>query len=632
MCGIYGIINYRENGNDIRDLRLMGDVLLHRGPDDRGDYQDDTVLLGHNRLSIIDLSPSGRQPMSNEDGTIWITYNGEIYNFKKLQSNLKRYHVFKSKTDTEVIIHAYEEYGENLWNMLEGMFAFCLWDSRCQTVYMVRDHYGIKPLYYSFMNESLIFSSQIKGILSLRNFDISYNYQSLSNYFSLFYIPGPETVVKNIEQLQAGCFLKYESGASQLIRYHKLNFNINNDYSENQLIEEIPEKIHASVKSSLVSDVPVGLLLSGGIDSNILLTEMSDLYTDKMMTFTLGVEESSYDESNFVKDRLKDFNCEHHINMLHYEDFDNQLTDITCAVDCLNANPGLIMISQFLKLASQYSKVSIMGSGGDELFAGYPTYKADHYLKYFKLFPPYFRNFLLRIFANLPVSYRKYSFDYVLKKFLEGSMYNQEKAHYWWRTIFSDDEKKNLFDADLLKDENIIIDSSYKYSERFNEIDSSFENKALYSDFYLFLGDNALTLADHLSMHYSLEVRPPMLDQNFVDYVLTIPYYFKYNGKTTKYLLKKAYENRLSKELIARKKHGVVAPLGLLFKKKLKSYIQDQLSADNVKRMPFINTNYVHKVLEDHFDGCQDNGYKIWCLLCLSKWNDMFYRDYSKLN
>ncbi|MDP3014200.1 MAG: hypothetical protein Q8M92_08175, partial [Candidatus Subteraquimicrobiales bacterium] len=253
MCGIYGIYNYKQNSFAPDDLASMGDVLHQRGPDDRGSFMDETVMLGHNRLSIIDLSPNGRQPMSNEDNSIWITFNGEIYNYSELRDSLKQNHQFRSKTDTEVIIHCYEEMGEDLWNRLEGMFAFCLWDRRKRTFYLVRDHYGIKPLYYVLHSDSLIFASQIKGILSIKSFTPYYNYQAISNFLSYFYIPGPETILKDVMHLPPGCFLKKTVDNTTITHFNRLNFNINPALTEESLKDGIQNKVREAVRKSIVA-------------------------------------------------------------------------------------------------------------------------------------------------------------------------------------------------------------------------------------------------------------------------------------------------------------------------------------------------------------------------------------------
>ena len=604
----------------------MEGVLRNRGPDDKGTYIDDKVMLGHNRLSIIDLSSDGQQPMSNEDGSIWISFNGEIYNYKELEKNLKGSHAFRSKTDTEVIIHAYEEMGETLWDKLEGMFAFGLWDTRNKVFYLVRDHYGIKPLYYSKLNGSILFASQMKGIFSLNSFDMSYDFQSLSNYFSYFYIPGPETLVNGIVQLPAGCFLKVTGEDSKTTRYDKLRFSVNNDIGEGKLLNELIKNVQDCVQKSLISDVPVGLLLSGGIDSNILLAEMSNAYDGKISTFTLSVDESSYNEEAFAKEIAEIYNSKHYEESLLYENFDEQLTEIVQAVDCLNANPGLLMKYQFIKMASKHVKVALIGSGGDELFAGYPTYKADAYLPYIQKIPLSIRKAFLQVMEYFPVSYKKYSFNYFVMKFIEGSFYNREKAHYWWRTIFTDDEKIKLLNRDILEDENVKIDASYKYIDRFREIDGCFDNRALYSDFYLFLGDNDLVLSDHLGMHFSLELRPPLLEQSFVGYASTIPYRYKLKSNITKYILRKASRHWLPEKIANRKKHGVIAPLGIIFKNELKSYVREVLSIDNLRDIEILNSNYVQTILSDHFVGKRDNGFKIWALLCFVRWNDIFIK------
>ena len=630
MCGIYGILDYKNANLELRDLEKMGEAIKMRGPDDTGYYQDEKILLGHNRLSIIDLTRNGRQPLSNEDGSIWISFNGEIYNYLDIKSKLRQKHKFLSETDSEVIIHAYEEFGESLWERLEGMFALALWDIKKGFFYLVRDHFGIKPIFYTYSNHSFAFASQIKAILSLKNFKIEYDHQSLANYLSYFYIPGPETLIKNVHHLSPGHYIKYSNNSFDICQYYRLTTDLNWNFKENQLREAIPALIGDCVKSSMVSDVPIGLLLSGGMDSNILLSEMTRHYSQPIQTFTLKFDEPSYDEGSFAKMSSDKFKTVHYSETFNCENFDFMLSDIVSGMDCLNANPGLIMVYQFLRLASKNCKVALMGNGGDELFAGYATYNANNYLKFLKKFPEFLRRGLLGVTEFIPVNYNKYSTSYILKKFIEGSFFGPEKAHFYWRSIFNEYEKKLLMDPSIYSQEKIEMDASYKYLEKFNEAEGSFNDKALYADFKLFLGENGLIMADHLSMHFSMEVRPPLLVQKFVEFVFSIPFELKYFKGKSKSLLREAYKGRLPQKILNMKKHGTVCPLGLMFKTSLKSYVEEELGNSFSEKLPFFNSVYIKKIKDDHFLGKNDNGFKIWSLLCLGKWHQVFYDKRTK--
>ncbi len=620
MCGIYGIVNYKKNGYTTTDLKKMGDVLKNRGPDDRGQYEDDMVILGHNRLSILDLSPMGHQPMSNLSQDIWITFNGEIYNYQELKKQLSKKYTFKSSSDTEVVIYAYQEYGEKAWTLFEGMFAFGLWDKRNNKFFLVRDHYGIKPLYYSYLNGSLIFASQLKAILETNKFPRNYNKQSVSNYFSYFYVPGPETIIDQINQVEPAQSICFKDNNLQFTKYYNPSFQAIEKNNEEEIIYKTPIQLSKAVEKSLVSDVPVGLLLSGGMDSNSILCEMSKLVSYKIKSYTLGVKDKSHDEGIFAKSSAKYWKTEHYLKDLDVSNIESQLNTIVEAVDCLNANPGILMMLQYFQLASTKSKVVLIGSGADELLAGYKTYVADIYYKWAKIIPAKFLKGISKAVAYLPVKHTKYSFDYVAKKFFEGIMFDPIKAHYWWRTIFTDDEKKKLLNINYFQ--NVNLDSSYKYREIMNAINASFEDKAMYADFNLFLIDNALVLADHLSMHYSLEARPPFLYQRLVEFFQNIPYSLKLKNKQTKYILRKAYKSLLDPKTIGRKKLGVVAPLGLLINNEWKEYTKAVLA--KAHKLNFINQNYIDELLEEHVKFKKDNGFKIWTIICLIKWHERY--------
>jgi len=628
MCGIYGFVNFSGLPFARSTLGKMGASLERRGPDGQGEYFSDVAALGHNRLAVIDLSNAGHQPMTNEDGSVWITFNGVIYNHRELRAELEQKHDFKSNSDTEVIIHGYEEYGEDLWRRLHGMFAFALWDENQRLVYLVRDQFSIKPLFYSLNNGTLIFASQIKGITSIPEFEIAYSPQGIGNFLSYFYVPGPETALENINQLEAGHYLKFSSNGEKIVRYHQIAVDPQPHFDEPALIRDIPLRLADAVKKSLVSDVPVGLLLSGGIDSSALLTEMVKETGEPVRTFTLGFgdDAGSYDESKFASEMSDQYGCESHQTTFTSETFADQIGDIVTACDSFNANPGLHAIYEYMKLAGENSKVVFMGSGADEMFAGYSTYKANKYLPIVQKLPVALRKLFLSVARGLPVGYEKYSWDYLAKKFFEGSVYPPEVAHYWWRTIFTHDEKSGLLDEDWVSTMEHGLDSSYKYLQQFEAVDGSFEDRALYADFRLFLEDNALLAADHLAMHFSLETRSPFLHQEFVEFAFQIPYQYKLKGGTTKYILRKAFAQSLPESTVKRKKLGVVAPLGQLFRYQLKEFVMDTLSGVNISSIPFLRPAAVEQVLGDHFSGRADNGYKIWCLIYLVTWDAQFRR------
>jgi len=563
--------------------------------------------------------------MSNAGGSVWVTFNGAIYNHLELRRDLEPKYRFASNSDTEVLIHGYEEYGEDLWPKLQGMFAFALWDKRQERFFLVRDHFGIKPLYYALHNDRLIFASQIKGILAAPDFDVAYDPEGISNFFSHFFVPGPETGVQHIRLLEGGYYLRFDRQGADVHQYYRLHPNPDYSLTQDDLMQQLPMAASEAIRKSQISDVPVGVLLSSGIDSSILFKEMESAGGPPLNTYTLGFEDgSSYDESADVGDITKNTNSRNHVSKFSTNDFENQVRDVVSACDSFNANPGLLAIYQYMRVAGSHGKVAMVGSGPDELFAGYKTYLANQYHRSIQLVPRAVRTMMLKATRGLPVGYGKYSWDYLLRKFLEGSLHGAEKAHYWWRTIFTDAEKQRLFTDDFIAALDHDVDSSYKYLERFSEVEGSFDDRALYGDFKLFLGDNALVAADHLAMHFSLETRPPFLHQEFVEFAMRIPFHFKLRGRETKHILRQAFADKLPPQTAKRQKQGVVAPMGELFRGPLKEYAGDTINSDVMSGLPFFRPGALGEVVDDHMAGRSDNGFKIWCLIYLAEWHRQF--------
>lgn len=630
MCGINGIFIKDQASKYIAEIHRMNEVLRHRGPDDEGVYQDQDILLGHRRLSIIDLSKNATQPMSNEDKTIWIVFNGEIYNFQSLrQELLNRGHLFHSRADTEVLIHGYEEWGTGLFNKLDGMFAFGLWDKKEKRLLLVRDGCGIKPLFYFFDGRRLIFSSEIKGILATNLVERKIHPQSLSNYLSLFYVPNPDTIIENIRQVPPGSFIAFSIDAEPTgIKFWDLNTVDRSKQaftSETQLYHQLREEASIAIKSALVSDVPISLLLSSGLDSSIILNELKHLGHSDIETITVGFQEDSYDESKVARRFAHDSGFKNTSFFMDELEVARLLEQIVYHLDMLNGNPCIFAEYFCYERAARRAKVTLLGSGNDELFAGYSTYLADRFRAYYGMFPLFIRKWGAFLAQYLPVSEKQYSFDYVAQKFTEGSLFQKAKSHYWWRTIFSDSEKQALFKDDFLQDHSIMIDSFYTHKKYYAQTQDmfSFEEQSLYTDFYLFLIDNANMKGDQLSMAFSLESRPPFLTKRFVEFAFSVPYQFKLQGRTTKYCLRKGYAQILPEYILQRKKQGLISPLGFLFKKeKMKAFLYDYLLSASLSE--FFNSDYINYLLNRQIQGIQNNSYKLFVLLVFAIWKKHF--------
>ncbi len=629
MCGINGIF-IKDRAFDYRtNVQRMNEVIRHRGPDGEGFYQDQHIVLGHRRLAIIDLSDRAAQPMSNETQTVWVVFNGEIYNFQDLRRQLEsKGHTFLSQSDTETLVHGYEEWGEQLFLKLEGMFAIGLWDTRAKRLLLGRDGCGIKPLFYCWNGRELVFSSEIKGILASGLVKRTLHPQSLSHYLSLFYVPNPETIIQGVKQVAPGSYVSISVGSSLSVTTfwdlkdamaHPAHIT-----SETQLYEQLREEISLTVKNALISDVPISLLLSSGIDSSILLHELKQLHHADIETVTIGFTEDSYDERHIAQRYARESGFENTSFLMDELHVANSLERIVYHLDTLNGNPCMFAEYFCYEKAAQKGKVTLLGSGNDELFAGYPTYLADRFRRVYGLLPGAIKRAGVRVAHALPARERLYAFDYVAQKFTEGSLFPRAKSHYWWRTIFSDDEKRALFKPDFLSGHPLSLDAFPTHDRYYSRVQDmlSFENQSLYTDFYLFLIDNANTKIDQLSMAFSLEARPPFLTKRFVEFVASIPYRYKLRGKHTKYCLRKSYQNILPAYILRKKKQGLVSPLNFLFSETFKPFFCDYVCSQSLEE--FFNRHYIETLLQRHVQGQQNNSYKLFALLVFAIWKKHF--------
>jgi asparagine synthase (glutamine-hydrolysing) len=531
MCGIAGIINNSSYYIEQGVLEAMTEALSHRGPDAHGTRILSSggvcVGLGHRRLSIIDLSAAGHQPMANEDGTVWITYNGEVYNFPELREDLAaRGHVFSSHTDTETIIHGYEEYGEGLFDMLNGMFAFALWDCRKDRLYLVRDRYGKKPLYYGTAGDDFVFASELKSIMGHPSCSREIDPENLSRYLLHEYVPAPHSILKDIHKLLPGHYLCWEDGRLRTGAYWRISFDEKGEAPGiRQAEEEVLSLLKQSVKRRLVSDVPLGVFLSGGIDSSAIVALMSEILPpDRIKTFCIGFDDPSFDESAPARTIASLFGTDHHEQILTASKMPELLPEVWDFLDEPLADASIIPTYLLSKFSRQTVTVALGGDGGDELFAGYDPFVAHRLAGLYDWVPRFIHSGVVVPLAGmLPVSLDNMSFDFRVKHFLKGIPYPPAIRNQVWLGSFSREEQQGIF--------NQGVRACIKGFDPYRDIEESERGMAfrdrmdeivyLYSRFYL--ADDILTKVDRASMATSLEVRAPFLDRDFAEYVNSCP-------------------------------------------------------------------------------------------------------------
>ena len=634
MCGICGKINI--NNREVVDARLihkMTEVLKHRGPDDEGIYINGNVGIGHRRLSIIDLSKDARQPMSNEDKSIWIVCNGEIYNFQELRKVLeKKGHIFCSRSDTEVIIHLYEELGTDCVEKLRGMFAFCIWDEKRKRLFLARDRIGQKPLNYAIKNGNIIFASEIKSILQDPEISREVDINALDSYLTYQYVPAPETMFSGINKLPPAHSLVWENGKIKIERYWNLNFQNKINMAEDEFCQRILDLLTEATKIRLVSDVPLGVFLSGGIDSSAIVGLTSKLSSRPVKTFSIGFEEHTFNELKYARKIAKIFATDHHEYIVKPEALDI-LPKIIWHFNEPFADSSCIPTYYLSKMTRQEVTVALNGDGGDETFAGYERYVANKIANIYYLMPQSIRkNLVSFITAVLPESTRRNDFIKRFKKFAKANDSSRERRYARWMSIFDDDLKSNLY-SEKLKNRLKGIDSwnylldVYRQSDANNFIDAT-----LFVDTMTYLPGDLLVKIDISSMANSLEARSPFLDHKLMEFAASIPSNLKLKGWTTKYLLKKALTNVLPKDILNRRKAGFGVPIGTWFRQELKDYAYDILLSEKSLKRGYFKKDAIKRILDEHTKGKIDQGARIWSLINFELWHQMFIDNYSLQN
>jgi asparagine synthase (glutamine-hydrolysing) len=634
MCGIVGFLTSKSiDIPEYEILRKMRDILIHRGPDDTGEYiwpldeKGPFVFLGHRRLSIIDLS-GGHQPLSNEDGTVWVIFNGEIYNFKELREELKgRGHQFRTHSDTEVIAHAYEEYKENCFRYLNGMFAIAIWDEKGNRLVLARDRLGKKPLYYSSINGTFLFASELKAIMLYPAFPRRVDPFSLMKYLFFEFIPCPHTIFKDARKIPAASYLIWDKKRIAVKQYWSPfdSQKGEKDLSEAEAELRMMELLKESVKRRLISDVPLGVFLSGGIDSSAITALAQKEVPGRIKTFSIGFEDPSFDESKYASLASKYIGTEHHEQIMTPSDLLSIVPNLPDILDEPMADASILPTYLLSKFTRGNVTVALGGDGGDELFAGYPTYLAhklaDQYGRYLKFLHP-----TLSFFGNLlPVSDDNISFDFKIKKFLSGIGYPEGIRNSVWLGSFPFLEIEEVLSPDIhtqlrrdqLFEEISIYEGEYPYDDRITKLQ--------YLDLKLYLQESILVKVDRASMACSLEVRAPFLDHRLVEFVMGLPSKLKLRGFTSKYILKNAMKNWLPDEVIKRPKKGFGVPIAKWVKGPLKELFEDLLSFDRIKREGLLNPEYVSTLLQDHLVSKKDNRKQLWTLLVWELWLNHYH-------
>ncbi len=619
MCGICGF-----NWNDKALAGKMAAEITHRGPDQEGIFCCDEMSLAFRRLSIIDLSENGSQPMANEDDSIYLVFNGEIYNFQELRAELlQKGHRFKSKTDSEVILHAYEEYGEECVDRLRGMFAFALYDRPKKKLLLVRDRIGIKPLYYTFGDGRLVFASEIKSILQVPQVERTVNYQALYDYLGFEFVPAPETMFAGINKLEAGHLLVFENGAVQVRQYWDLNFQTAGPRpSFEGAVEQLRQHLDTAVKSHLISDVPLGVFLSGGLDSSCLVALMRRHISGPLKTFTIGYKDKSYSELDYADIVARHCETDHQVLMLDALNADyveKTLWHLDEPMTDLSTVPLYLLCKQ----AREQVTVCLSGEGADESFAGYDRFKASRMDRYFSLIPaPIRRQVIGRMIGMLPDQPQKKGAINMLKRFVEGANLDPEGKHLRWQYFLNKTLENRLFQQSF-KDQ-ISMDPFRlirELSSRCNADDQV--NREIYLDMRFMMTDSVLMKVDRMSMASSLEIRVPLLDHVLVEYLASLPGSWKLNGMTTKYIFRKAIKGLLPDSIVNRGKQGYSLPVKHLLRGELKQYMIERLHDSKVLQET-MDQSYIDRLIEEHCSGRQNHNHVLWALLNVAIWHDRF--------
>lgn len=620
MCGICGF-----NWNDEKLIKKMTFKINHRGPDANGVKTFSDFSMGNARLSILDLSDRGNQPMSSRGGKLWIVYNGEVYNFPEIKEELLlKGYKFESHTDTEVVLKSYEEFGVKCLEKFNGMFAIAIWDDEKKELFLARDRIGIKPLYYYYKDGKLIFGSEIKSILEAECVKKEVNLQSMYYYLGYEFVPAPDTMFRNIYKLRQGHYAVFKNGNLNIDKYWDLKFT-HEISDEEEAADRIFNALEKSVKRRLISDVPLGVFLSGGLDSSTVTGFVSRLYNKKVQTFTIGYKDRTFSELPYAKIVSDYFNTEPNILMIDPvspEDIEKSLYYLDEPMTDLSTIPFYLISCK----AREKVKVCLSGEGGDEMFMGYDRFKAARMNRCYNILPSFIRRKVLSpLILKLPDQPQKKGAINILKRFIEGTLYPEDAGAMRWQYFLNPSIEQNIFKKSVR--DNISFnpfDPIYFFSKNCNSASSV--DKDIFVDIKLTMADSVLMKIDKMSMATSLEVRVPFLDYELAELCASIPASLKLKGMTTKYILRKTLKKYkfLPDSIIYRGKQGYSLPVKNWLREELKQYMTDLFKSSPIIKENFDNS-YISNLIEEHSQLKHNHNHILWALINLGLWYKKFF-------
>ncbi|HKP48090.1 MAG TPA: asparagine synthase (glutamine-hydrolyzing) [Pyrinomonadaceae bacterium] len=629
MCGITGWANLDSRTPPLDGgealLHAMCERMVHRGPDGEGLLVSAGVGLGLRRLAIIDLV-TGDQPAFNENKSVAVVLNGEIYNYREVRSELEKAgHVFRSMSDTEVLPHLYEEWGDAMVDRLNGMFAFALWDARKRRLLIARDRFGEKPLYWGVFDGTLLFASEPKVLLAHPLVKSSLNLEALRQYLSFDYVPAPLSIYKGINKLPAAHLLTLEDGTVSTRSYWHLCYETKKPIpSEAEAAEELRSLLADSVRQRLVSDVPLGVLLSGGIDSSTVAALAVQASSEPVRTFSISFAESSFDESSYARAVAKFLGTDHHEERLSANLAANLVGEIGSWIDEPFSDPSLVPTYLLSRFTRKHVTVALGGDGGDELFAGYPMYRGHRWAQVYSQIPRFVRSGIVEpMIGLLPVKTKNLSLDYKAKRFVTGAKFDTVARHHVWFGSFTPDEQVELLSPEVLEQTDSDV---YRQARRMlRDCESTNLVEQMQSlDTRLYLAEDILTKVDRASMAVSLEVRAPFLDPRVAEFAAALPANYKLRGRKTKYILKRAMAESLPSFVARRGKKGFGVPVAKWLKENLRPLARDLLSPERVRRAGVFNADYVTKLQDEHERGVANHRKLLWTLLMFELWHESF--------
>jgi asparagine synthase (glutamine-hydrolysing) len=625
MCGICGIIyDNPARKVDRSVLARMNRTMTHRGPDDEGYFVGAGVALAMRRLSIIDVS-GGHQPMSSEDGRVQAVCNGELYNFRDVRTELEdRGHVFRSHSDAEIVPHLYEEHGADLVLKIAGMFALAVWDEASRTLVLARDRMGQKPLYWTYRNGALLFASELKAMLASPEFEQRIDALSVAKYLAYEYIPAPHTIFEGVHKLEPGHLLRYRDGKVSVRQYWDVPVGDERiGLSDEEAGNEFMRLFDRAVQKRLISDVPLGVFLSGGLDSSSIVAMMARHMSRKeIKTFSIAFEEKSFDESSYARRVAEHFGTDHREQVVTPRELLNLLPKVSELLDEPFADPSIVPTYALSKFTRGSVTVALGGDGGDELFAGYPTFQAERASAWYRDLPKFLRkNIVEPVCQRLPVSDENISFDFKVKQFLRGADVRGIARHMVWMGAFTQAELADVLEGPPPAD---VYEDARRHAA--NAKSASDGNAILYAYKKLYLAEDILQKVDRASMGASLEARAPFMDHEVVEFVARLPYAMKLRGFTMKHLLKRCMVDLLPKGIAGRGKKGFGIPVAKWIKGPLKEMVCDLLSEERLVRDGIFRHEAVRRLMNDHFAGRMDNRKKLWALIMFQTWFDRWMR------